>query len=199
MKRFLISAILVLLCAATTSMAREAEDRDDLFYDSFGVRGYFHRDGDKWTETINGQIAFTFVEKSRNDSFIEIYDASRDMSVRLYDDSFWLRPSGAGDFTRYRTAGWDNRRLLSYGDPVHTYFNLMAGNLWKLVQVSDSSSPIPPMMLKEIHRDYSNIQLRSEATATTFIIVGTTVYRRPDGGDGIPIFSDGQWSKTVTQ
>lgn len=54
---------------------------------------YFHRDpvSRRWSETINGQVAFSFGQVRNVPGFVELYDGSRDVYVRLHSGASYVR------------------------------------------------------------------------------------------------------------
>jgi hypothetical protein len=56
--------------------------------------GYFQNAKEKeWIEVFEGKVIFTFKESARNNDFIELYDASRPVWVRIYENkSLWKHP-----------------------------------------------------------------------------------------------------------
>jgi hypothetical protein len=57
------------------------------------VGSFVKRAGRQWEETKDGQVVFHFEEVRRTTDFIELYDASRQMSLRLYaTEVLWRTP-----------------------------------------------------------------------------------------------------------
>ena len=80
---------LALLCVFALAAVARADDSDKRTYwrhkDNKG--GHYEKgDGDKWLERSGPKKFFDFVEKARNDKYIEIYDPKRHITLRLYDD-----------------------------------------------------------------------------------------------------------------
>lgn len=50
----------------------------------------------RWVEKTHLNTVYVFKETQRNGRFVEIHDASRGITVRLYDDACYIRHSGTG-------------------------------------------------------------------------------------------------------
>jgi hypothetical protein len=74
------------------------------------IYGAFTRGGHDvkvWVENVSNGASYHFVEVARNQDFIEIYDAARQLSVRLYSDRCTIRHSNtAGRFIPLYQGGW---------------------------------------------------------------------------------------------
>jgi hypothetical protein len=72
------------------------------------------RHGDGHFENIRGNTwvekspdgTFHFVERARYERFVELYDGSRDCTVRLFGDRCMVR-FGTGPFVRYYDGWWE--------------------------------------------------------------------------------------------
>ncbi len=95
--------------------------------------GYFlNMDGVGWTETQNGHTAFSFRQLAKTSEYVEIYDDSRHMHVRIHDSFFELRLDSAVNFTFFKNGGWDDRRILRLNpDDSVNYFEMGTGGIWK--------------------------------------------------------------------
>jgi hypothetical protein len=61
----------------------------------------------QWVETTPHGAVYTFNETQRNASYIELHDASRNISVRLYANSCTIaRPASNGRFDPLYTGSW---------------------------------------------------------------------------------------------
>jgi hypothetical protein len=69
-------------------------------------QGHFENtDGNKWVEKKMGEGTYHFVETSRNDNFVQIYDKSQECTVRLYGDKCMVK-HGSGAFEKYYDGKW---------------------------------------------------------------------------------------------
>jgi len=74
-----------------------------------------------YVETINCQPAYRFTLVRNEMNTLTIYDASRDMTVRLDYSGMWLKPSGAADFSFYQAGTFDTRDQFQHVDANGTY------------------------------------------------------------------------------
>ena len=86
-----------LVCVLTLGIVARAADTDKRTYwrhkDHKG--GHYEKlEGKNWVERSGPKKFFDFVEKVRNDRYIEIYDPKRHFSLRLYDDRVDSNHSG---------------------------------------------------------------------------------------------------------
>jgi hypothetical protein len=64
-------------------------------YESFEWGGTFERGrGGNWVQNRNNMGPAYFREVGRNGEFVELYDDSRGMAVRLYPDAMYYNPDG---------------------------------------------------------------------------------------------------------
>ena len=64
------------------------------------------QDGGKWVETRSDNLAMQFQEVERTDEYVELYDASRRLNVRLYADRMEWKRDGQ-DWFRGQIGSWD--------------------------------------------------------------------------------------------
>lgn len=60
----------------------------------------------RWRETDNGGGTAQFVETRRRAEYIEIFDQSRDVGVRLYADKMFLKQPGPRNYEFFRPGRW---------------------------------------------------------------------------------------------
>ena len=78
---------------ATAPAARAADRIVFTYTTDAGAATFKNTTGDRWVETGGGGTRFYFREVIRNSDFIEIYDASRKVGVRLYKrKALWRHP-----------------------------------------------------------------------------------------------------------
>jgi hypothetical protein len=69
-------------------------------------RGHFENTvGNKWVEKIDDRT-HRFMEVERTQKYVELYDASRDCTVRLYNDRCMVKKSGKPRFEEYWNGRW---------------------------------------------------------------------------------------------
>jgi len=55
-----------------------------------------HTSGNQWVQYRNSQSPINFVEVARTPQYVEIYDANRNLNVRLYPNQLWqTNPDGS--------------------------------------------------------------------------------------------------------
>ncbi len=65
-----------------------------------GKKNRFEKKGDQWIEFQEETPSATFVEKARTADYVEIYDAKRDVTVRLFTTEYrWRRGANPNWFT----------------------------------------------------------------------------------------------------
>src|SRR3954454_14408374 len=98
---FAVAALLLLSCAPGAG----AQEIKRLVWQH--SEGTFTDKGDRnWGEANkDGVPSFRFRETERNADFVELYDASRDLTARLYKDSLLLK-IGKLDFIKYYDGKW---------------------------------------------------------------------------------------------
>lgn len=176
----LISSILGLSLAAAPQAA-EASVRVGPRYDWFHSGGYFHAvagAGGGWIETIGDTESFYFQQTDRNDTYVELFDASRSMSVRLYADAMYLKAAGEADYRLFYYGHWDDRRL--YGDPTPgapvAYFDMKTAQIWHWVRAGAQT-----LYMREILRNDDQIQLYNGAEGLTVSLMDNAVWMKKDG------------------
>lgn len=71
-------------------------------------KGHFENtSGNKWIEKTE-KHTYHFVEKDRKEKYVELYDKTRDISVRLYDHHCDVK-KGDGKFEKYYEGKWGKR------------------------------------------------------------------------------------------
>ncbi len=63
----------------------------------------------QWVERTHLGTVYTFTEVRRAPHFVELYDASRNLSVRLYDDDCLIRHAGTGGRFIFLYSGYWSR------------------------------------------------------------------------------------------
>ena len=170
----------------------EASVRVGPRYDWFHSGGYFHAvagTGGGWVETIGDNEAFYFRQTDRNDTYVELFDASRGMAVRLYADAMYLKAAGEAQYRRFYYGHWDDRRL--YGDPTPgvpvSYFDLKTAQIWHWVR-----SGAQTLYMREILRNDDQIQLYNGAEGVTISLMDHAVWMKKDGSSWFR-YSAGAW------
>jgi hypothetical protein len=88
---------------------REPDGRAIWAYKNGGA--YFeHKKGKLWEELKDKKVANTFIEQNRTKEYVEIYDKSRDTTVRFFADHYDLKPAGAkSEFKKYADGKWGTK------------------------------------------------------------------------------------------
>jgi hypothetical protein len=97
------SLLLVIACAAVAVIAAPAlaAERDYWRHSD----GHFENTaGNKWVEKIGGNT-HRFVETERTDTYVELYDSGRDITVRLFNNRCMVKV-GKKPFEKYYSGGW---------------------------------------------------------------------------------------------
>jgi hypothetical protein len=69
-----------------------------------------------WTETINGTVAFHFRQTQLTSEYVQLWDASRQVSVRLYLDGrgVWVKDPTWTDYVYFYPGHFDHRDIWTY-------------------------------------------------------------------------------------
>jgi hypothetical protein len=90
------ASLLVLACALPAPAADRSYWRQE--------SGHFENtDRNRWVERAPDGATYHFVEVERRQRYVELYDRSRDCTVRLFDDRYEVK------------APWNNYRFENYG------------------------------------------------------------------------------------
>lgn len=74
-----------------------------------------------YVETVNCRVMWRFTVRSNEMNTLTLYDASRNMLVRLTYDGMYLKESGANDFTLYQRGTFDTRKQFRHHDASGNY------------------------------------------------------------------------------
>jgi hypothetical protein len=74
-----------------------------------------------WVETVDCRVLWRFTALSNEMNVLTLYDASREMTVRLTYEGMFLKPAGAADFSFYQPGTFDTRTLFEHRDANGTY------------------------------------------------------------------------------
>jgi hypothetical protein len=96
-----VALVLVSFTAAHADNARVSWRHD---------AGHFEQvAGGKWVEkSADGKVTWHFEEQQRTADFVQLYDAGRDVHVRLYNDHCLVK-IGDGRYENYYSGHWANR------------------------------------------------------------------------------------------
>jgi len=167
----------------------KASPHVSLRYDWFHSGGYFHAvsgTGGGWIETLGANEAFYFKQTERNDTYVELYDATRNLAVRLYGDAMYLKASGESQFHHFYSGGWDDRRLYSAGQ--FSYFSLKTAQIWHWVRPGQQT-----LYMREILRNGDQVQLYNGAEGVTISLLENGIWMKKDGGQWFS-YSSGRWN-----
>lgn len=184
--RFILA--LSLLWTSHVFAADHVGPRYDWFYDI----GYFHSLGggtNAWSETIDGQEVYHFVQTNRTDTYVELYDASRRIYVRLFADRMTLKRPEDAYFSYFQAGHWDDRRMYSYrnADQSYSYFLLQPQEIWKWVRPGEAN-----VYLRETFRNGDQIQLYNAREGYTLSLLDGQLWYKADGGTWAKL-ADASW------
>lgn len=160
-------------------------------YDWFHSGGYFHAvagTGGGWVETLNGKEAFYFRQSDRNDTYVELFDSSRGITVRLYADAMYLKAANETNYRRLYYGHWDDRRLYNVPGGQPSYFSLKTASIWHWARKG-----LPVLYMRETLRNDSQVQLYSGAEGVTISLMDNQVWMKKDGAAWTR-YSDGGWN-----
>jgi len=73
-------------------------------------KGHFENTkGNKWIEKASDGMTYRFIEQTRKEKYVELFDKSRDCYVRLYADHCEVK-SGDGDFVKLFDGKWGGKK-----------------------------------------------------------------------------------------
>jgi hypothetical protein len=189
--------VLLTLAILVTGMWSQAE--------AFGFEGHrvawFYNNGylvqdmrtGVWSETINSAETFYFKETSRNDTYVQLLDTSRNLEVRLYRDAMQLKGANETQYHTHVSGHWDGRRMFwYYGQPGKTgYFLLIGGGMYRMVEQGGAQAT--STYLREKYRNDDHVYLLDPRTNTTYALHDTELYRGTLGGTAAFLESQGMW------
>jgi hypothetical protein len=107
MSRRLLAVLLLLGCLTSANGADRAEDRNAWLYKDSGRDGWFKKEaGKRWLETTADGGQHEFDEVARTAKYVELFDRSRTMWVRLFADHFEWRQGKKPDWYRLHDGRW---------------------------------------------------------------------------------------------
>lgn len=81
---------------------------------------FVHKADGTWHEQALVGEGYHFAEAERSEQFVELFDAARDMRIRLFDDHADMR-IGDAEYSRWKSGGWSDRSQVPEGfDSVDT-------------------------------------------------------------------------------
>ncbi len=92
-----------------TQQPQASQAEDDLsaeWQSSNGSASFGTQDGTNWDEMENGVVKFKFKMKKETAEYVEIYDASRGITLRLYDDQIQFQYKGESEWNVLAYGGW---------------------------------------------------------------------------------------------
>ena len=186
-------SLLCLASAIVWTAGASASVRVGPRYDWFYGRGYFHAvagAGGGWVETIDANEAFYFQQTDRNEAYVELYDGSRDVHVRLYGTAMYFKGPGEAQFRPFYDGHWDDRRLFTYTLPGSgpNYFNLKTAEIWHWARPG-----LPILYMRETLRNNDQIQLYNGAEGLTISLMDNEIWMKKDGFNWFK-YGDGAWN-----
>lgn len=114
-----LTLLLTLLSAPLSIFADPPRASHDYWRNTNYVGHYVLYDAASKTylETINCRVAFRFTAVSNELNTLTLFDASRNMTVRLNYQGMYLKPSGAADFSFYQAGTFDTRTQFENYNP----------------------------------------------------------------------------------
>jgi hypothetical protein len=101
MTRKVLPTLVICFVAMAWALPASAAERQ---YWRHGEGHFENTRGNHWTERHSGDI-YRFVEMDRTPKYVELYDKSRDCTVRLFDGRCMVK-FGDQRFERYYDGGW---------------------------------------------------------------------------------------------
>lgn len=155
--------------------------------------GYFHYIGgpsQAWSETIDGVESFQFVQTNTTASYTELYDASRQIYVRLFDDRMTLKRPEDDSFSFFEAGHWDDRRFYVYKlpDGSTAYFLLQPSEVWRWVRPNQAN-----VYLRETLRNDEQVQLYNAREDYTLSLLDGQLWFKASGGAWTKL-ADAAWS-----
>ncbi len=154
---------LVTVLAALFSLGAQANPivsgRNAWFFNG----GYFVKGiaSQSWSQTVEGQDRYQYVEDERTNQYVGLYDASRKLNVRLYADRMEVSGPTSALYDLERTGHWDDRRIFVWSETPqqksHGMFQLYAGQIYKEVLVVNNK--VTNIYYREQYRDDQYIQI----------------------------------------
>jgi hypothetical protein len=185
MKRILFSLGLFFLANHALALPNVA-----WFYDG----GYFVRDihSGGWIETIGNAEAFYFTETQRTETYVDLFDATRGMTVRLQKDAMFLRAQGEPSLRFFKWGSWDNRRFFGYdlGGGRSGYYLLIGARMYRHVLVDNGQKTTS--YLRDNGRSSTTLNLLFPRTDAHYAIVGNDVFINTGASRWVKIYS-GSW------
>lgn len=169
--------------------------------DWFHSNGHFHslavglgKTGDSWVESV-GTTKYQFQEKARNPTYVEIYDGSRGVSVRLHKDHMEMKFNNEANFRTLYYGAWDTRREFhpTNNPNGRPYFSQIQGDDWWFFPPGNN----PPVVFHTIARNQDKVVLYRRNTDTYMYLFdrSVTVQYGTNGASESYIF-DGFWLET---
>ena len=186
LKHFFLA--LSILWTSHAAASEHVGPRYEWFYDI----GYFHAIGGgttAWSETIDGVETFHFVQTDRNDLYVELYDESRQIYVRLFADRMTLKGPSDGYFSFFQAGNWDDRRMYSYrnADNSYSYFLIGPSEVWKWVRPGQAN-----VYLRETFRNGEQVQLYNAAQDYTLSLLDGQLWFKQGNGAWTKL-ADASW------
>jgi hypothetical protein len=118
-----------LACLLTLAWVSTATAQDRTYWKS--DRGYVENTGGKDWVGKSGDRTVHWVEVQRNGKLVELYDKSRDVTVHLYDDCYWVKDNKGWrkglDGSWVNVAAGKERNYWKHG---RGHFENTTGNTW---------------------------------------------------------------------
>lgn len=194
----MLGKIFLVALGLTGSLASARNTIPTARLDWFHSSGHFHslafgpgRTGDSWVEQI-GNTRYQFQERMRNQDYVEIYDPSRKVAVRLFSDHCELKFDDQLNYLPLYSGGWDTRRIFytAQNPGGRPYFQQIQNNQWWFVPAGTNG----PLTFDTIERTNDKIVLRGHGR--TYWLFDTSVeYRDGDNGPTEIFIFDGYWDE----
>jgi hypothetical protein len=97
MLALLAGALALVFCSSVTAAERR--------YWRHSTGHFENTTGNEWVEKIN-EKTWHFKEVKRTDAYVELYDKTRDLYVRLHNNKCWVKAAGK-DYEDYYDGKWD--------------------------------------------------------------------------------------------
>lgn len=180
----------VLLVLATQAFGFE-RGRVAWVYDT----GYLVQDAlsGGWIETCNSVECFYFKEQERNNDYVQLFDSTRNMSMRLYRDAMYLKGPGDTQYRSFKRGQWDDRRMWYYTDASGEvgYFQLIGGSMYRYFVRNGTQTS--STYLRILSRDGVGVRLHDPRNNVNYTLNDTEMYKGANGGGVLYLDKRGSW------
>jgi hypothetical protein len=154
--------------------------------------GHFHKEASSqtWIGSVDGWPRCRFVETTRNGTYVELYDATQHLGIRLFATAMLRKKYDDLLFTFFRSGHWDDRRVWAFHDDDSRtgFFQLRADEVWRFVEPERR-----PRYVRELCRDERWIFLFDGDSEVTYALSADALYSRQRNDAWVKVRAGG-WS-----